>query len=100
MTIGATLCEPARAQRFVPLRVLAIAAWVGGLLALTTWSNTDAAGGVGFRSTILVGAVVGRWWLLLVPVAPALVLIVSAQGDYEWSKGTWVLFISLRALAN
>jgi hypothetical protein len=66
---------------------LAIAAWAGGLLALTTWSNTDAAGAVAFVSTILVGVVVGRWWLLLVPVAPALMLMAGAHGDYGLALG-------------
>lgn len=81
------------------LRVIAIAVWAGGLIALTTWSNTDGAATVAVMSTVLVGATVGRWWLLLVPVPPALLLIAGAEGDYEWSRGDWILFIGLATLA-
>jgi hypothetical protein len=81
------------------LRVIAIAGWAGGLIALTTWSNTDGAIAVAVASTIFVGAVVGRWWLLLLPAPPALVLMAGARGDYEWSRGDWILFIALTTLA-
>lgn len=81
------------------LRVIAIAVWAGGLIALTAWSNTDGAAAVAVASTILLGATVGRWWLLVVPVPPALVLMAGARGDYEWSRGDWILFIALTALA-
>jgi hypothetical protein len=47
--------------------VIAIAVWAGGLVALTTWSNTDVATVAAVASTVLLGAGVGRWWLLLVP---------------------------------
>jgi len=80
------------------LRVTAIAVWAGGRIALTTWSNTDGAGAVAVVSKILVGGVVGRWWLLLVPVPPALVLMAGAQGGYEWSRGDAIRFIALATL--
>jgi hypothetical protein len=63
------------------------------------WSNTDGAIALAVVSTILLGAAVGRWWLLLVPVPPALLLIAGATEDYEWSRGDWILFIALTALA-
>jgi len=81
------------------LRIIAIAVWAGGLIALTTWSNTDGATAVAVASTVLLGTAVGRWWLLLVSVPPALVLMAGARGDYDWSRGDWILFIALTALA-
>lgn len=46
-----------------------------------------------------MGAVVGRSWLLLVPVPPALVLMAGARGDYEWSGEDVILLVALTALA-
>jgi uncharacterized membrane protein len=81
------------------LRVIAVAVWAVGLIALTTWSNTNGAIAVAVVSTILLGAAVGRWWLLLLPVPPALLLIAGATEEYEWSRGDWILYIALTALA-
>ena len=76
-----------------------VAVWAVGLIALTTWSNTNGAITVAVVSTILLGAAVGRWWLLLLPVLPALMLIAGATEDYEWSRGDWILYVALTTLA-
>jgi hypothetical protein len=81
------------------LRIIAIAGWAGGLIALTTWSNTDGATAVAVVSTVILGAAVGRWWLLLVPVPPAPLLIAGTTEDYEWSRQDWILYIALFAVA-
>lgn len=51
------------------LRVVAIASWGVFMIGMASWSNTDAAmigAGIG---TVALGVLVGRWWVLLVPVA-------------------------------
>jgi hypothetical protein len=86
------------------LRVAAIAAWAGFMIAMANWSNTDAAlvgAGVG---TVVLGIVVGRWWVLLVPIVLGTVLalasLVSDPDDYfEGSPGLWAAYVAVWTVA-
>jgi hypothetical protein len=54
------------------MRIAVLAAWLGGLLALTTWSETMTAAWCAVAATVVAGLLVGRWWALLVPtVSPS-----------------------------
>jgi hypothetical protein len=83
----------------IAARVVAgIALWGGFVIAMLNWSNTDAAtiGVVG--GTVALGAIAGRWWALLVPVVPGVVLalatLVADPDDfYEGTPGSWALFV-------
>jgi hypothetical protein len=62
------------------------------MIGMANWSNTDAAViGAGI-ATVVLGVLVGRWWVLLVPVVPgALLALGSLVADpddyYERSPG-------------
>jgi hypothetical protein len=73
------------------LRIAAIALWVALIVAMLKWSNT--------------GAATGRWWVLLVPVVPGVLLaigtLVSDPDDfYEGSPGEWALVVVLLTAAT
>jgi hypothetical protein len=53
------------------MRIAVLAAWVGGLVLLAGWSETTPALVCAGAATIAAGALVGRWWALLVPTVPA-----------------------------
>jgi hypothetical protein len=84
----------------IALRVVAIALWGVVMIGMASWSNTDAAmigAGIG---TVVLGVLVGRWWVLLVPIVPrallALGTLVSDPDDYyEGSPGLWAAFVAL-----
>jgi hypothetical protein len=75
-------------MRALALRIAVVAAWIGGLLALTTWSETTAAIVCALILTLATGLIVGRWWLMLVPVAVgaaiAISLLVDGRDPGEW----------------
>ena len=59
--------------------------------------DTDAAtvGVVG--GTVALGALVGRWWVLLAPVVPGVLLAVATlfsdpDDFHDGSPGTWALY--------
>lgn len=59
-------------------RAVAVVAWIAALIALTTWAYSDAALALGTVATVLAGAIVGRWWFVGVPLAPAALWVVLA----------------------
>jgi hypothetical protein len=80
------------------LRIAAIALWVALIVAMLNWSNTYAATAGVVGGTVALGALVGRWWVLLVPVVPGVLLaigtLVSDPDDfYEGSPGEWALVV-------
>ena len=79
-------------------RVGVIVLWCGGLGALTTWSNTDAAIVAMVGISVLAGALVGRWWLplgalgLLTGVA-LLFVIAGVEDDGSELSPTWLAVV-------
>ena len=57
-------------------RIAIAVGWVAALAALTQWGETTWAIVAAFAVTLASGALVGRWWILLVPAAVALVVAV------------------------
>ena len=75
-------------------RALAVVAWVLTLTLLASWSETNAALVAAALVTVVTGAMVDRWWVLLVPALPAVVFAVTAvasdNGDgYEFGPEFW-----------
>jgi hypothetical protein len=74
------------------------------MIALANRSNTDAAltgAGIG---TVLLGVLVGGWWVLLVPIAPGALLalgtLVADPADFhEGSPGLWAAYVALWTVA-
>lgn len=86
------------------VRIAAIVAWVGGMVALTTWSNTDAATAAAVAATFAVGVIVGRWPLLLVAIVPGLALaLMTAVADpddfHDASPLFWAGYVLVIAAA-
>jgi hypothetical protein len=54
-----------------------VALLLGGVAAAIAWTNTDTWLAALAVASLLIGAVVGRWWVLLVPAA---VLAYTAIG--------------------
>ena len=77
-----------------------IALWSGFMIGMASWSNTDAAMlGAGI-ATVVVGALVGQWWVLLVALVPGVLLVLAslvADPDdyYEGSPGLWAAYVAL-----
>ena len=88
----------------IGVRVAGIAVWGGFMIGMASWSNTDAAlvgAGIG---TVVLGILVGRWWVLLVPVVPGALLalgtFISDPDDFrEGSPGLWAAYVALWAVA-
>lgn len=95
------------------MRMVVVAAWVGGMLALTSWSDTTPAIVCAAAATVATGLLVGRWWLPLVPTGPALVVVVgfllserdpgerwdAAPADYAlWFFTAWAAIVALLAI--
>jgi membrane associated rhomboid family serine protease len=85
-------------------RIAVVGAWIGGLLALTTWSATTPAVVCALILTLATGLLVGRWWLLLLPVAVAAAiaigLLVDGRDPGEWwdaSPGTYAVGVAMAA---
>ena len=88
----------------IALRIVVIAAWAGFVLAMASWSNTDAALIGAGTATIALGALVGRWWVLLVPVVPGALLalgtlVADPDGFYEGSPELWAAYLALITVA-
>src|SRR2546423_924671 len=64
-------------RRAVLWRVAVVVGWVGALVGLVALDPDEASWYIaaGAPLTVLVGAVVNRWWLTVVPYAMALALI-------------------------
>jgi Mg2+/citrate symporter len=80
------------------LRIAAIGLWVALVVAMLNWSNTEAATAGVVAGTVALGAAVGRWWVLLAPVVPGLLLalgtLVSDPDDfYEGTPAEWALVV-------
>jgi len=88
----------------IALRVAAITAWGGFMIGMANWSNTNAAlVGAGI-ATVLLGACVGHWWVLLVPIVPGALLalgtlIADPDEFHENSPASWAAYIALWTVA-
>jgi hypothetical protein len=88
----------------VGLRVAGIAVWAGFMIGMASWSNTDAAlvgAGIG---TVVLGILVGRWWVLLVPAVVGALLalgtLISDPDDFhEGSPGLWAAYVAVWTIA-
>jgi hypothetical protein len=88
----------------IGVRVAGIAVWGVFMIGMASWSNTDAAlvgAGIG---TVVLGILVGRWWVLLVPVVPGALLalgtLISDPDDFhEGSPGLWAAYVALWTVA-
>jgi hypothetical protein len=88
----------------IALRVAGIALWAGFMIGMANWSNTDAAMTGAGMGTVVLGALVGRWWVLLVPIVPgalvALGTLVADPADFhEASPGLWAAYVALWTVA-
>ena len=86
------------------LRIAAIALWVAFMIGMLNWSNTDAATVGVVAGTVALGALVGRWWVLLAPAVPGVLLAIGTlfsdpDDFYEGSPGFWALYVVLWAAA-
>lgn len=82
------------------LRIAVAVVWAVGLVLLTTWSYTDGAMAAAVLSTLLAAALVGTWWLLVVPLVPAAGLIAgtiaSNEPDYDGVTSLeWAAYIAV-----
>jgi hypothetical protein len=76
----------------IGVRVAGIAVWGGFMIGMASWSNTDAALVGAGTGTVVLGILVGRWWVLLVPVVPGALLalgtlISDSDNFHEGSPG-------------
>jgi hypothetical protein len=84
----------------IALRVVGSVLWGVFMIGMASWSNSDAAmigAGIG---RVLLGLLVGRWWVLLVPLVPGVLLAVgtlAADPDdyYEGSPALWAAYVAL-----
>jgi hypothetical protein len=86
------------------LRIGAVVLWAGFMLGMVNWSETTAAIVCGAVGTVVLGLVVGRWWVVLAPLVPgllfALVTLVSDPDDfYEGSPGAWATAFAVVTVA-
>jgi hypothetical protein len=86
------------------LRVAAIALWVGFMVAMANWSNTEGATAGAVAGTVALGALVGRWWVLIAPLASGVLLalatlVASPDDAYEDAPGMWALYFVFLAAA-
>jgi hypothetical protein len=66
------------------LKALAIAVWAAVLLAMASWSDFTLALTGAALATFALGALIGRWWGVLVVLVPGLLLVllsISAGTD-------------------
>ena len=82
------------------LRIAVAVVWAVEIVLLTTWSNTDGAMAAAVLSTLLAAALIGTWWLLVVPLVPAAVLIAgtiaSNEPDADGVTGLeWAAYIAV-----
>jgi hypothetical protein len=52
----------------IAVKAVAIVVWGGFMAGMASWSYTDAAMIGAGLGTVLLGVLVGRWWVLLVPI--------------------------------
>ena len=81
-------------------KVVAIVVWGGFMAGMASWSYTDAAMIGAGLGTVLLGVLVGRWWVLLVPIVLggllALATLASDPDDFhENSPELWALYVAL-----
>jgi hypothetical protein len=86
------------------LRVAGIAAWAGFMVGMASWSNTDAASISAAIGTVVLGILVGRWWVLLVPIVVGALLafgtlIRDPDAFHEGSPGLWAAYVALWTVA-
>ena len=80
-------------------RICVVIAWVAGLAALTTWSYTDGATVGVVLLTVIAGALIGQWWVVLIPALVGIFLVIGTlpewgTPDSDGTTGsTWALAI-------
>jgi hypothetical protein len=84
----------------IALKIAGIALWGLFLIGMANWSNSSAAVVGAGLGTVALGVLVGRWWLLLVPIAPGAVIaigtLVADPADFhEGSPGLWAAYVAL-----
>jgi hypothetical protein len=75
----------------VGFRIAIVVGWVAALGALLFWGEAPWAPWAAAAVTIAAGALVGRWWVLLVPVVGAVLygavlLIDGADPGERWDS--------------
>jgi hypothetical protein len=58
------------------LRMLGLVVWMVLMALIFRWEMVR--GGLGVAGTLLAGALIGRWWAVLVPVGLGLIFFVAA----------------------
>ena len=81
------------------LRILAVVVWIVLMVMLVNWSSTDAALALAAIATVAAGAVVGTWWVLLVPAVPfavlaTMTLLAETDGYHEVPPWVWAVYIA------
>jgi hypothetical protein len=79
------------------LRIAAIALWVAFMVGMANWSNTEAATAGAVAGTVALGALVGRWWVLIAPLVSGVLLalatlLATPDDAYEDAPGMWALY--------
>jgi hypothetical protein len=79
------------------LRVASIAVWVAFMVGMANWSNTEAATAGAVAGTVALGALVGRWWVLIAPLVSGVLLalatlLATPDDAYEDAPGMWALY--------
>jgi hypothetical protein len=79
------------------IRIAAIALCAAFMVAAVNWSNTDAATAGVVGGTVALGAIVGRWWVLLLPLVSGVLLALATlfatpDDAYEDAPGMWALY--------
>lgn len=64
-------------------------AWLAALAGLAAWSDSTPALIAAAAVTVGAGALVGRWWVLLVPIVAAVLLALWALIDGEDPGERW-----------
>lgn len=63
-------------------RIAVAVAWVAGVVALTAWSYTDGAVVAMVLLTLVAGWLIARWWVVLVPIAVAVILVLGTLPNW------------------
>jgi hypothetical protein len=74
------------------------------MIGMASWSHTDAALIGAAVGTVLLGVLVGRWWVLLAAIVPGALLAVATlvsdpDNFYEGSPSSWAAFVALCTIA-
>jgi hypothetical protein len=71
------------------LRILVVVAWLAALYGLAAWGESTPALIAAAAVTVIAGALVSRWWVLLVPVVPAVLIALLTVIRGETAGERW-----------